>query len=91
MMPPALTAVRFSALYTPILQGSEAVGAVAVASAAGEIDSIVRGERERVLQMFVIATLVSIGLSLVLASTIANPLSDLAAAAELGVTKMRAK
>jgi two-component system, OmpR family, sensor histidine kinase ChvG len=34
--------------------------------------------------MFVIATLVSIGLSLVLASTIANPLSDLAAAAEIG-------
>jgi len=34
--------------------------------------------------MFVIAILVSIGLSLLLASTIANPLSDLAAAAELG-------
>jgi two-component system sensor histidine kinase ChvG len=34
--------------------------------------------------MFVIALMVSIGLSLVLASTIANPLSDLAAAAELG-------
>jgi two-component system sensor histidine kinase ChvG len=34
--------------------------------------------------MFVIAILVSIGLSLVLASTIANPLSDLAAAAEFG-------
>ena len=34
--------------------------------------------------MFVIAILVSIGLSLVLASTIANPLSDLATAAEIG-------
>jgi two-component system, OmpR family, sensor histidine kinase ChvG len=34
--------------------------------------------------MFVIAILVSIGLSLVLASTIANPLADLAAAAEIG-------
>jgi len=34
--------------------------------------------------MFVIAILTSIGLSLVLASTIANPLADLAAAAELG-------
>jgi two-component system sensor histidine kinase ChvG len=42
------------------------------------------GEREQVLQMFFIALMVSIGLSLVLASTIANPLSDLAAAAELG-------
>ncbi|MEP2028303.1 MAG: sensor histidine kinase [Paracoccaceae bacterium] len=72
---------------TPIVQNGEAIGIVAITSAAGEIDSLVRGERERVLQMFVIATLVSIGLSLVLASTIANPLSDLAAAAELGRDK----
>ena len=57
---------------------------VAVAAAQGEIDALVSYEREQVLQMFVIALLVSIGLSLVLASTIANPLSDLAAAAELG-------
>jgi two-component system sensor histidine kinase ChvG len=78
------------ALYTvvtPILQNDRAIGAVAVATAAGEIDSLVRSERERVLQMFFIATLVSIGLSLVLASTIANPLADLAAAAELGRDK----
>jgi two-component system sensor histidine kinase ChvG len=74
-------------VITPVLQGGSAVGVVAVASAAGEIDKLVRGERERVLQMFVIATLVSIGLSLVLASTIANPLADLAAAAELGRDK----
>jgi two-component system sensor histidine kinase ChvG len=72
---------------TPILKNGNAVGIVAVTSAAGEIDKLVRGERERVLQMFVIATLVSIGLSLVLASTIANPISDLAAAAELGRDK----
>lgn len=74
-------------VMTPIMQGSQAVGTVAIASAAGEIDRLVRGERERVLQMFVIATLVSIGLSLVLASTIANPLADLSAAAELGRDK----
>ena len=74
-------------VMTPILQDGTGVGVVAIASAAGEIDQLVRGERERVLQMFVIATLVSIGLSLVLASTIANPLADLAAAAELGRDK----
>ena len=74
-------------VVTPIVQNDAAIGAVAVATAAGEIDNLVRGERERVLQMFVIATLVSIGLSLVLASTIANPLADLAAAAELGRDK----
>lgn len=69
---------------TPILRGDTAVGVVAVSSPSGEIDELVRSEREQVLQMFVIAILVSIGLSLVLASTIANPLSDLAAAAEFG-------
>ena len=74
-------------VVTPVMQGDSPVGAVAVATATGEIDRLVRGERERVLQMFVIATLVSIGLSLVLASTIANPLADLAAAAELGRDK----
>ncbi|MDQ7070896.1 MAG: sensor N-terminal transmembrane domain-containing protein [Rhodobacterales bacterium] len=72
------------AVATPILVNGQAVGVVALASAAGEIDALVRSERERVLQMFLIATLVSIGLSLILASTIANPLADLAAAAELG-------
>ncbi|MDG1067129.1 MAG: sensor histidine kinase [Sulfitobacter sp.] len=75
------------AVATPIELDGAAVGAVAITSASGEIDRLVRGERERVLQMFVIATLVSIGLSLVLASTIANPLADLAAAAELSRDK----
>jgi len=68
----------------PIMQGDKAVGVIALSSPAGEIDNLVRSEREQVLQMFVIAILVSIGLSLILASTIANPLSDLAAAAEFG-------
>ena len=72
---------------TPIMQGDNAVGTVAMASAAGEIDRFVQSEREQVLQISVIAILVSIGLSLVLASTIANPLSDLAAAAEIGREK----
>lgn len=72
---------------TPIQHRGVSIGAVALASAAGEIDGLVRSEREQILQMFVIAILVSIGLSLVLASTIANPLSDLAAAAEIGREK----
>ncbi|KIC52011.1 sensor histidine kinase [Tateyamaria sp. ANG-S1] len=78
--------VMFS-VVTPIEHDGGSVGVIALTSASGEIDALVRGERERVLQMFVIATLVSIGLSLVLASTIANPLADLAAAAELGRDK----
>jgi two-component system sensor histidine kinase ChvG len=75
------------AVATPIRINDAVVGVVAVTSAAGEIDQLVRNEREQVLQMFVIAILVSVGLSLVLASTIANPLSDLAAAAEIGRDK----
>lgn len=73
----------------PIEQGGRVVGAVALTGVVGEIDALVRSERERVLQMFVVATLVSIGLSLVLSSTISNPISDLAAAAELGGDKNR--
>ena len=72
---------------TPIRQEGAVVGVAAVTSFAGEINTLVRVEREQVLQMFVVAIIVSIGLSLVLASTIANPLSDLAAAAELGRDK----
>jgi len=76
---------------TQIERDGQVLGVVAVTSAAGEIDRLVRSEREQVLQMFVIAILVSIGLSLVLASTIANPLSDLAAAAEIGSERQNRK
>ncbi|GKY89271.1 sensor histidine kinase [Sinisalibacter aestuarii] len=72
---------------TPIVLQGEVIGAVAVESTGGLVDSLVRAEREQILQMFLIAILVSIGLSLVLASTIANPLADLAAAAEIGRDK----
>ncbi|KFE33986.1 sensor histidine kinase ChvG [Thioclava atlantica] len=72
---------------TPIRQGDRVVGVVGLTSVAGEIDALVRVEREQLLELFVIAIIVSIGLSLVLASTIANPLSDLAAAAEIGRDK----
>lgn len=68
----------------PIRQNERIVGTVAISSAAGEIDQLVRSEREQVLQVFVVAMLVSIGLSLALASTIATPLSELATAAEVG-------
>ncbi len=79
---------------TPVMQNGQILGVVALTSPAGEIDRLVRNEREQILRMFLIALLVSTGLSMVLASTIANPLSDLAAAAEMGrdrnVSKMQA-
>ncbi|MFU8882279.1 MAG: ATP-binding protein [Rhodobacterales bacterium] len=76
---------------SPVMLDGTPIGAIALVSASGEIDALVRAERERVLQMFLIATLVSIGLSIVLASTIANPISDLAAAAEIGRDRDRSK
>jgi two-component system sensor histidine kinase ChvG len=75
---------RVFTVATPVIHEGRSVAVVALAATSGEIDRLVRVERERVLQMFIVGTLVSIGLSLVLASTIANPLSDLAAAAEIG-------
>ena len=72
---------------TLIKQNALPVGFVSISSAAGELDELVRREREQVLRLFLVGILVSIGLSLVLASTIANPLADLAAAAELGRDK----
>jgi len=72
---------------TPILRGNEVMGAIVLTTQSGEINELARREREQVLQMFVVAILVSIGLSLVLASTIANPLRDLASAAEFGRAK----
>jgi two-component system sensor histidine kinase ChvG len=73
------------AVAVPILQGDRVVGVLQLVSSGEEIDALVRAGREQVLQVFVIALLVSVGLSLVLASTIANPIADLAAAAEAGV------
>ena len=68
----------------PIMVSGETVGVIVVTSSSVEIDRLVRYEREQILQMFVMAVILSVGLSLMLASTISNPLSDLAAAAELG-------
>ncbi len=69
---------------TPIEVAGDLVGVVAITSNSQEIDRLVRYEREQILQMFLLAVILSISLSLMLASTISNPLSDLAAAAEMG-------
>ncbi|ETX13958.1 sensor histidine kinase [Roseivivax halodurans JCM 10272] len=80
----------FTAL-SPIMQEGRVLGIVASVASAAEVDAAVRLERERVLQMFMIATLASIGFSLVLASTIAHPISDLAEAAEIGRDRNRSR
>lgn len=71
----------------PIYDAGVPVGAVIMQQIPSGIEQMLRSEREQVLQMFIVALVVSVGLSLVLASTIANPLADLATAAELGRDK----
>ena len=83
---PAIGQSEFLAM-APIQRDGNVIGIVALRSATGEMNALVKVERERVLQLLLIGTIVSIALSLVLASTISNPLSDLATAAELGRDK----
>ncbi|WP_233499457.1 ATP-binding protein [Pararhodobacter sp. CCB-MM2] len=71
----------------PVFENGIVVGSVVMQQIPAGIERMLRAEREQVLQMFIVALLVSVGLSLVLASTIANPLADLATAAELGRDK----
>jgi len=77
----------FFAAASVLDQAGRNVGVVVLTQSTADVDQLVLVQRERVLQMFLVALVVSIGLSVVLASTISNPLSDLAAAAEIGRDK----
>ncbi len=68
----------------PIRHGKGVAGAVVFVEDGVSLMAALARERERLFQLFAIAAIVSIALSLVLAATIANPLNDLAAAAESG-------
>ena len=72
------------AVASPIRANGEIDGTIAITTKDVAMDRMLQREREQVLKIFLVAILVSIGLSLVLASLIANPLSDLADAVEVG-------
>ena len=72
----------FIAAALPIRGGDTAKGAILVSTREGEVDSIIRTAREQILQMFLLATMSSIALSMVLANSIARPLRRLSAAAQ---------
>jgi len=76
--------VMWIAASAPVKVNGQVQGAVVMWRDAADTARLMRYDREQVLQFFLIALVVSIGLSFVLASTIANPLADLAVAAELG-------
>ncbi|MEM1267981.1 MAG: ATP-binding protein [Pseudomonadota bacterium] len=66
-------------------------GALTLTTPPGEIDELVRAQREQVLQVFALAIVCSILLSLVLSSTIVRPLRDLAEAAQESGARTRRK
>jgi two-component system sensor histidine kinase ChvG len=69
-------------IAVPVQRFKVVLGALMLATEAGDIDQIVRAERMAILQVFLVALSVTTLLSLVLARTIARPLRRLAAAAE---------
>ena len=65
----------------PIQRFRAVLGVLMLSTEGGDIDKIVAAERKAILRVFGIAALVTALLSLLLASTIANPLRRLSAAA----------
>jgi two-component system sensor histidine kinase ChvG len=66
----------------PIQRYRAVLGVLLMSTEGGDIDKIVRGERNAILRVFVVVSLVMVILSLFLASTIANPLRKLSEAAD---------
>ncbi|NNU81542.1 sensor histidine kinase [Halovulum dunhuangense] len=76
-------------IVMPVMEenGGPVYGAILVSTRPGDVDSFVRAEREKILQVFALATITSIFLSLLLANTIVRPLRDLSEAAHKGGTR----
>ena len=72
----------YIAVAVPISGADGVNGAILISSRRGEVDSLIRSTREQILQIFLLATLSSIILSIVLANSIARPLRRLSAAAQ---------
>jgi two-component system, OmpR family, sensor histidine kinase ChvG len=75
---------RFLTTLVAIAPQDRVLSAVALISPLAPLDAMVRARQERALRIFALATLVSTLMSLLLASTIARPLTALATAAEVG-------
>ncbi|MCX7302757.1 MAG: sensor histidine kinase [Hyphomicrobiales bacterium] len=65
----------------PVQRFRAVLGVLMLSTQGGDIDKIVAAERNSILRVFGVAALVNVLLSIMLASTIANPLRRLAAAA----------
>ncbi len=81
----------YIAVALPISGASGPNGAILISTRRGEVDAIIRRAREQILQIFLLATLSSIILSMVLANSIARPLRRLSAAAQNAQNEAGAK
>lgn len=68
----------------PVSHNDEMVGAIVLSTLGGEIDAYIRNERQQILEVFLLAALTSVFLSILLANTIGRPLRQLAMAAQQG-------
>lgn len=66
----------------PVTRFKSVLGALVLSTEGENINAIVRNERIVILQVFIIATLVSVALSVLLANTIASPIRKLSEAAD---------
>ncbi len=73
----------FISVAAPIVVDGKTDKVILISTLGGEIDAVIRQEREQILQIFVLAILTSIVLSMVLANSIARPLRRLADAADM--------
>jgi two-component system sensor histidine kinase ChvG len=66
----------------PVQRYRAILGSLMLSTESGDIDAIVQAERMAIMRVFLVAAVITILLSLLLASTIAGPVRRLAAAAE---------
>ncbi len=72
------------AIGRPLIVNGVTEGVLVLSTVEGYLEQIVGQDRNAVLRVFMLALAVSVVLSIVLAKTIANPIHDLAEAAEAG-------
>ena len=66
----------------PVRRFKAVLGVLVLSTQGEDINAVVRNERIVILQVFIIATIVSVALSILLANTIANPIRRLSEAAD---------
>jgi len=66
----------------PVQRYRAILGSLQLSTESGDIDAIVQAERMGILRVFLVASVITVLLSILLASTIAGPVRRLAAAAE---------